>query len=280
MILNGIPRFDQATQYSFKWNANLMKELTLERIDLKEENWDREPFETSMNENPDIEMLVYYGHGAKDGLWNQGATGYVVDSDNVVLLKGREVYTLCCLAGAELGKEAYRKGVKAFWSYSRPFSFVIEDEEIFGRLANLGLILRRKTGCSWCDAVDQVEDAYDLEIGKLQDGRGNPWTIFALINNRDCLVCWNDENPPDSDCTFRRIGIALLGSAGQKITKKAAVSFILILISYGVALHDYAHQVYELKGTCISLEGGYLGFLGMLFGGWILIREYLKWLSR
>jgi hypothetical protein len=38
---------------------------------------------------------------------------------------------------------------------------------------------------------------------------------------------------------------------------------ILFWISFGVALHDFAHGVWELKGTPLSPEGGYIGFAGI-----------------
>ena len=44
---------------------------------------------------------------------------------------------------------------------------------------------------------------------------------------------------------------------------KAAVSGGC-LVGYGVALHDYAHQVWQLKGFHNPIEGGYIGFLMML----------------
>ena len=49
------------------------------------------------------------------------------------------------------------------------------------------------------------------------------------------------------------------------------IALILIFVGYGVALHDFAHQVWELKGTVISLEGGYIGFIIMLIGLIILL---------
>jgi len=45
---------------------------------------------------------------------------------------------------------------------------------------------------------------------------------------------------------------------------------VFFCFSYGVALHDYMHQVWELKGTVFSLEGGYVGFIGMVVA-WILL---------
>ena len=49
------------------------------------------------------------------------------------------------------------------------------------------------------------------------------------------------------------------------------IAWIILLIGYGIALHDFAHQVWELKGTVISLEGGYIGFIIMLIGLIILL---------
>jgi len=36
------------------------------------------------------------------------------------------------------------------------------------------------------------------------------------------------------------------------------------LIGYGIALHDFAHQVWQLKGYHNLIGGGYIGFFLML----------------
>ncbi|MEM2260824.1 MAG: hypothetical protein QXK24_00085 [Ignisphaera sp.] len=41
---------------------------------------------------------------------------------------------------------------------------------------------------------------------------------------------------------------------------------ILFLTGFGIALHDFVHQVLEIKGTVFSPEGGYVGFILMLIG--------------
>lgn len=50
----------------------------------------------------------------------------------------------------------------------------------------------------------------------------------------------------------------LLKSLNRRIVK------VLLIIGtwfgIGAALHDYMHQVWQLKGTVFSLEGGYIGF--------------------
>ena len=49
------------------------------------------------------------------------------------------------------------------------------------------------------------------------------------------------------------------------------VGWAVLLIGYGISLHDFAHQVWELKGTVLSLEGGYIGFILMLVGIAVLL---------
>ncbi|GAH17353.1 unnamed protein product, partial [marine sediment metagenome] len=224
----------------------------------------------------EADLFIYYDHGSETGLVAQGGLGYMVDMWNVDLLKGADVYTMCCSAAADLGKTAFRKGVKTWWGYDRPFSFILEMEDTFCKLANLGMKIKRGSDCSWCEAAVQVRLAYDDEIKTLQDNNGNPWAIISLVNDRDCLVVWCEANPPDTDCTFRGMGIKIFGMAGHKITRLFALASAMGLIGYGVALHDFSHQVWELKGTPISLEGGYVGFLIMFLANMIAMNEYIK----
>jgi len=278
MILNCAPRWDgdEAVQHSYRWNRALADEIKAEMHDLLEDDCTRENFEEHASKTS---LLIFYDHGSETGLVAQGGNSYLVDSLNVSMLKGAEVYTMCCSAAKQLGKRAFRSGVEAWWGYTKPFAFMVEDEGIFCTLANLGLKLRKGGGLSWIEAVEGVKDATDEEVERIQEEGGNPWTIITLINNKNALVCWCAENPPDSDCTFRSMGIKIWGLAGHKITRLFALSSALGLIGYGIALHDFSHQVWELKGTSISLEGGYIGFLLMFLANWVAMKEYVKSLS-
>lgn len=61
----------------------------------------------------------------------------------------------------------------------------------------------------------------------------------------------------------------------MKISLKT-IGNILFLIGFGIALHDFAHQVWELKGTVLSLEGGYIGFFLMLIGYILIYKVWRK----
>lgn len=273
--LNVAPRFDEATQYSYIWNKRLVDGL--KRVDLLEGNAIRAKFNEAIDEhNPGT--VIFYDHGSQTTLiGNDGKP--LLDSSNVKKVSRREVYTMCCSAAKNLGAEAYRNGCLAWWGYTKPFAFTTDDEEIFGELANLGFLARKVSGCTWPEARDRVIDHYNSTVDELREKGGNPWTIIALVNNKNALVVYTDETPPESDCAWRNLGIRVFGKAGQHITRRAAMSTLIMTVCYGVALHDFSHQVWQLKGTSISLEGGYIGFAGMLLFGIDLINEYLKWLG-
>jgi len=281
MILNVAPKWDVATEYSYRWNRRLMEELGEPALELLEGDATRERVEEVLRERRDVDVLIFFGHGTEDGLVEQGGAGYVIDGKNVHLLRGREVYTLACLWGKKGGVEAYRKGAKAIWAYTDTFVFVTTDEEVFGRLANMGLILRRKEHLSWDECLKRVREAYDEEIEKRREG-GNPWTVIALVHNRDALVCWWDLNPPPAECRFRELVVRLLGRAGQKLSRDTVLAWMMFFVSFGVALHDYCHALWEVGGypEILSPQGGYIGFLGMLLAFLYLMKEHVKWLGR
>ena len=71
------------------------------------------------------------------------------------------------------------------------------------------------------------------------------------------------------------MGIALFGKAGQRISRTAGLSLFIFSISYLVALQEY----FTVKGSLSYGEGGYMGFLGMLFAFTLGFKEYLRWLN-
>ena len=276
--LNFCPDFDSATKYSFKWNQRLIAALNCSNItELLEKDATRANFEKYAL---DADLFIFYDHGGKAGLVAQGGLSFAVDSRNVDLLRGAEVYTMCCLTAKGLGAEAYRKGIKVWWGYTENFSFIPSSEEIYSELANMGLLLVKNNGMDWTDAFYDVQAAFDAAIAKNDAENGDPWVSVTLVADRDALVCWTDETPPPTDCTFRQLGINVFGRAGNKISRLTAVSFIAFLIFWGYGLHDAGHHVYQLKGTPLSLEGVYVGFAGMLGAFLVYAREQFKWLSK
>jgi len=54
------------------------------------------------------------------------------------------------------------------------------------------------------------------------------------------------------------------------------IKWVLTFIGWGIVAHDFAHQVWELKGTVFSLEGGYVGLILNLIGTILLFYETIR----
>lgn len=267
MTLNVAPLFDMATEYSARWNEQLMEDLDEPHTSLLGEDANWWNFNDHVKEL-DPDLVVFYDHGNETSLIGND-TKPLLDSRNVGSMRGREVYTMCCLAAKNLGPEAWRKGCLAWWGYTKVFSFVTTDEAIFCRLANMGLILLRKEHYSWEECITRVKAAYDEEIAN----GGNPWTVISLINDRDALVCWTDKNQPTSDCTFRNMAIKLFGTRGQKLSKSCVAAFMAYYMSWGYGIYSVCQLRGSLGGVCTTL--GLMFVLPL-----VVFREYVKGLGR
>jgi len=240
---------------------NLLSQLDTDYTLLLKDKAVRENFEREVGRH---DIVVFYDHGDERGLYAQGGATYIVDKKNNHLLKGRVIYTLACTWCSDGGIDTWRKGAKVVWGYVDVFGFTLTDEKLFEECANYGLIAVLKEGLSWEEALEKAKKKFDEAIKKARDG----WSIVWLRHNRDALVCYTENNPPKtSRCLFRRFLIWLLGAKrAWQVRFAKLISLILTCVGYGIALHDFAHNVWELKGTIFSPEGGYIGFSMMAVG--------------
>lgn len=266
MVLAVAPCFDEVTAHSINWIKNLLTELKCEYEALFEKDATREKFEQKVGEH---ELIIFYNHGDKEGLVSQDGFTYVIDKKNNHLLKDKTIYTMACLWCSDGGIDTWKKGAKVVWGYIKEFAFVTTEEELFMECANYGLIIKTKENLTWEEALEKTKEKFNEAIDKAKD----PFTKIWLRWNRDALVCYTENNPPKtSTCLLRRLLIRLLGAKkAWKIKTTWLIGLILTCIGYGIAIHDFAHQVWELKGTPISLEGGYIGFIMLLAGITIML---------
>jgi len=184
----------------------------------------------------------------------------MLDLQNVKLVANKQVYTMACLSAKTLGLEAWKNGT-VYWGYVKVFAFTTVEEHLFCEAANYGLLLKRKMGLSWKEALEKAKERFNELIAESTD----VWTKLLMAYDRDALVCYNGEIPP-SGCRFRRFAIKLFGRGGWLVNKVKVAASFLSLIGFGVAVHDFIHQVIQLKGTPYSPEGGYVGFTMLLLG--------------
>lgn len=217
------PRFDEATEYSFKWIKRLLDELGCEYEALFEEDATREKFEEAVARH---DVVVFYDHGDREGLCAQGGLTYVIDKENDHLLKGKVVYTMACLWCSDGGIDAWKKGAKVVWGYVREFAFTVEDEELFMECSNYGLIVKHRENVAWEEAYRRTIHKFNEAIAKARDG----WSKVWLRYDRDALVCYTEDNPPrTSTCMFRRALIKLLG---PRIAWKIRFRHLLAAVIY------------------------------------------------
>jgi hypothetical protein len=275
MMLAVRPLFDEVTSYTYRWLGEVI-ETVKPVIDLKGSEAVRERFVETV-EKYDPSMIIHYDHGVEDG-WIGNDTGKIVDLENVELLAGREIYTLNCLSARKLGVEAFKKGAKAYWGFVDVFAFTSEDEEYFKEFANNGLRLRLQ-GLPWEECLQKTLEKADELVNKLVSA-GRIISAIALSHDKNSLVCYTVKNPPRSTCFLRRLAAKIFGLKAWRISRRQALGWMFFLVGYGVSLHDFTHQVYELKGTVISLEGGYVGF-ALIMAGFIAVTwDIVEWLKK
>ncbi|MCM8802847.1 MAG: hypothetical protein NC827_06025 [Candidatus Omnitrophica bacterium] len=270
IVLLTAPKFDEATEYSNKWALKIREKLIEKNITfiyLGGQEIKRIDFENSTKQ---CDTIIFYNHGSEDA-WYGNKNEKICDLDNVNILKNKYVYTVSCLSAKKLGVEAFKNGSIVFIGYKETFVFSTEEEELFEDSANYGIMLIIE-GYDWKEAFIKMKERYNENIRKAKSF----WTKTWLAWNRDNLTKYDYEQPPESKCLLRKIAIKLFGTKAWKLTRLLFLGIILFLIGFGIALHDFAHQVWQLKGTVLSLEGGYIGFLLMFLGYLLSIHELLQ----
>lgn len=204
------PKFDDATEYSYKWAEKLREQIgnQMDLILLLVSDAIREKVETALKENTDA-MLIHYDHGNEDALIGQD-TQPVVDLGNVSLLEGRESYNMNCLSAKTLGKEAYENGCLAYWGYVEVVSFTTDAEQDFCTAFNYGLLLRLE-GKSWKECLELTKTKMTEIVADLMN-RGNTLAAMALTSDRNALHCWGPGiETPTEECPVSRFIISLFG---------------------------------------------------------------------
>ena len=193
------PKFDNATNYSYEWykgehsflDDNVGKwvlEDSLEKLEAVEK------IAHKSIELHDPDLVVFYDHGNLD-YWvgNDGRT--LMTESGLYLLKGRSVFTMCCLAAKVLGVKAVRAGAKEYWGYTENYAFTYDSVSEHGDVSGYGL---RQAHKGYRNLFDVLEDARQHFYDVADRLRGDGKTIAAavMVRDADALVCWNKNNLP------------------------------------------------------------------------------------
>jgi hypothetical protein len=272
-----LPEFDDASKYSHLWGTRLIEQVKdkVNVILLEREDATRERFEKALQEHPGADVC-FEDHGSEDCLCAQGGEDCVLDLKNVGKAAGRVIYTMACLSAKKLGAVAHINYGCVYVGYIKEFAFVPDEEGLFCGAANSGFIAYAE-GKGWAEVKKIMVEAFNEAMGRTD----NPWTKTLLAWDRDILRIYAPGvDSPEPKCPLRKLAVALFGpKIGWKLSRTHALGWMLYLVGYGIALHDFAHETYELKGTCLSPEGGYLGFALIMLGFVLLVSDHVRWLK-
>ena len=118
------PNFDKATQMSYDIYSEVKGKLNA-KICLEGEDAIRENFEKSLK---NISLIGFWDHGNKDALIDNNKNN-LVDSENIHLLKGKEIFTVACSSSKKLGRQAVKEGILLWQGYNTPI--IITSQPIF-----------------------------------------------------------------------------------------------------------------------------------------------------
>jgi len=140
-------------------------------------------FEYSLENNPSIEAIIYYGYGNSNALIGFDDDA-LVNKDNIDLLSGKLVYTIGCYSVNNLGEMAVENGVKSYFGYSGPFYISTLDDMPMRICANAGIIAMLTEDCDARKAIELMTDKYRQWIRRYEVGQDNiadDWFIIAGI---------------------------------------------------------------------------------------------------
>jgi len=269
------PLFDQATRYSHecaKEVVEFLKGRGEDYIFLEREDAVRESVELVLRENPEA-YYFFSDHGREDSLIGNDSRP-IIDMDNVELLKNRDNYTIACLSGKILGKEAKREGAKSYLGYVEVVCFTTgKFWKGFRECFNSGFYTFYETG-SYQETDEEMRGKYS-EWAIRAANEGNYISASCFIHDRDSLVLYDLEEVPRR-CALRAIAMKAFGrKIGARITRKAGLSWLLFGVGWGLTAHDLWLHITSPATTPWRIHGGYIGLTLLLAGFLIKTYEYL-----
>lgn len=198
MIILGVaPKFDEATEYSFKWFEKIM-----DVCDAKISGRPVSRIEVEHCINQGYDTLIFYDHGSCDCLWGNPSEK-IVDKYNVddIAKFVKRIYTMACLSSKVLGVRFFERDV-LYVGYIREFAFTPYDEHYFEYVVTEG-VKALIQGLSAPEVKRIMIDAFNKAMREAKD----PWTKIWLQWDRDSLRVYDKLG--DKPSWWQRIWVKL-----------------------------------------------------------------------
>jgi hypothetical protein len=174
------PKFDRATEISFNIYKSAKEKLGEKNfVYLEEKNATRENFEDYIK---DCESIAFWDHGNATYLVDQNKN-HLIDLDNLTLLRNKEVWTVACLSGRELGPKAINAGARLWQGYDETVS--VTDQvpffDMFENSLNKGYLLRKLYNYNFKDCEKGQREAFKKNIELCESMPNNSGLFFAAL---------------------------------------------------------------------------------------------------
>ena len=187
------PKFDKATNISFNLYKSAKKKLNDDDIICLEEKYaTRENFEEQVQ---NCSSIAFWDHGNAEYLVDQNKN-HLIDSENLKLLKNKEVWTVACLSGQELGPKAVEAGAKLWQGYDETISVTDYAPffDLFEDSLNKGYLLHKLYNSNFKECEMGQKEAFKKNIELCESMPNNSGLFFAslLTGNMKHLVYLTD----------------------------------------------------------------------------------------
>jgi len=181
-ILMIAPHFDRATEICYKIYEEAkesLKDLDELPFYLEKENANRENVELYLN---NFDIIGFWDHGNDGYLVGQNGTK-LIDENNVILLTGKEVWTVACLSAKNIGKIAVENGVKLWQGYDEVVTVTdaVPFFDLFQEALNAGFINRVLYNYSYKKCEEIQREVFEKNIRICQSMPENVGLFFAVI---------------------------------------------------------------------------------------------------
>lgn len=129
-MLVTMPNYDRMTWYLSAWADEYIKTLVPKAMSvymLRGEDVKRKKFESYVKKQRPTTLFIN-GHGAADRIAGHDHD-IILDTQNVSVLKGINVYALSCQSAKELGPKAIEAGAKGYIGYKEDFILVSQPSK-------------------------------------------------------------------------------------------------------------------------------------------------------
>jgi len=251
-----IDTFDEAQDV-----IDYLKEKNVEYISLLDHDAIEGKVTSVLTEFPKCNF-GHWDHGSPDAIWGDDNKP-IISMSNVGILRNRDCYNSNCSSAEVLGKEVWKLG-GVYWGSTDIVSYTRNALEEFKEAFNYGF-KRRIDGFSWAECLKKTK-ARMTELADALVPAGKTLAGACMREDRDILVCYTVDSPPEPDstwCPARKLAVKFASRAGWFISRRFAVGAVL-----------------QISGMILTPRSCWLGLTLTTSGFLLILSDTITWIKK